>query len=353
MNATYTPHRLQFKFDAGTSRGVMREKTTFFIKIWEDGQERKAGWGEAAPLAKLSIDDRADFEERLRHYLQAFAQLPNPWDFYQLPGIEEFPSIVMALETAVKDWERGGEKVVFSEAFAKKGLRMPINGLVWMGSREFMKEQVQNKLEAGFTCIKMKIGAIDFEEECQLLHYIRQQFPPEQIELRVDANGAFSPSKALEKLKRLSEYQLHSIEQPIKQGQWEQMASLCKKTPLPIALDEELIGLHARVKEALLEAIQPQYIILKPTLIGGFRESEAWIQLAENRQVGWWMTSALEANIGLNAIAQFTADKKATLPQGLGTGQLFHNNIDSPLTIENGKIYSDTSKSWGEITLNS
>lgn len=351
MKTDYIPYRLQFKFDAGTSRGIIREKTTFFIKIHEEDNPEKVGWGEAAPLAKLSIDDRADFEERLRFYLRGVGGLTHPWEFYRLPGIEEFPSIVMALETALRDLENGGKKMIYSAAFAEQEKRLPINGLVWMGSKEFMKEQIQAKIEAGFDCIKMKIGAIDFEQECSLLQYIRQQFTASEIELRVDANGAFTPTQALERLKRLSEYELHSIEQPIRQGQWGEMARLCEQTPLPIALDEELIGLPARSnKQELLEAIKPQYIILKPTLVGGFKESDEWIALAESLNIGWWMTSALEANIGLNAIAQFTEYKKATLPQGLGTGQLFHNNIHSPLSIEQGHIYSDLSKEWGAPT---
>ncbi len=347
LTAQYYPHRLRFKFDAGTSRGVLREKATFFVSLASTESPSVLGWGECAPLAKLSIDDCADFEERLRYYLKELEQLENPWDFRSLPGIESYPSIEMGLEVALLDLENGGRKILFSRSFVEEGARIPINGLVWMGDKEFMRKQMQEKLEMGFSCIKMKIGAINFEEELALLAYLRKQFDASTLELRVDANGAFAEGEALERLKRLSEFELHSIEQPIRQGNWEAMARLCEVTPLPIALDEELIGLEARAhKYALLSQIKPQYIILKPTLIGGFQQSGQWIEAAESLNIGWWMTSALEANIGLNAIAQFTASKKVSLPQGLGTGQLFHNNIESPLTVSQGAIFYDSQKGW-------
>jgi len=216
-----------------------------------------------------------------------------------------------------------------------------------MGKKEFMLEQIQQKIQQGFSCIKLKIGAIDFDKELELLQLIRKNFSAEKIELRVDANGAFKPKDALQKLEKLSKYDLHSIEQPIKQGQWEEMAKLCRKTPLPIALDEELIGVfNSAKKEELLQSIQPQYIILKPSLIGGFHGTQKWLDLAEKHQIGWWITSALESNVGLNAIAQFTFTKKTSMPQGLGTGSLFNNNIPSPLEVRGEKIYYDPKTNW-------
>lgn len=216
-----------------------------------------------------------------------------------------------------------------------------------MGSEAFMKQQIKEKIEAGFTCIKMKIGAIDFQSEINLLKSIRKEFSSADIELRVDANGAFSCSEALEKLKRLSEFDLHSIEQPIKQGQIENMTLLCEQTPLPIALDEELIGVFALTqKQMLLQTIKPQYIILKPSLVGSFKGCDEWIGTTERLNIGWWMTSALESNVGLNAIAQYTYTKQNLMPQGLGTGGLFTNNFDSPLVVKNGKLQYNNSKKW-------
>ncbi|MFT6755473.1 MAG: L-alanine-DL-glutamate epimerase-like enolase superfamily enzyme, partial [Urechidicola sp.] len=224
---------------------------------------------------------------------------------------------------------------------------IPINGLIWMGSDQFMHQQIKEKLESGFTTIKMKIGAIDFNTELSLLKSIRKEYNANEIELRVDANGAFDPKEALEKLKRLSEMELHSIEQPIKQGQWQEMARLCEETPLDIALDEELIGIHfVTKKEELLLTVNPQYIILKPSLIGGIGGSNEWINLSNSHNVAWWITSALESNVGLNAIAQFTYDLGVKIPQGLGTGGLFTNNFDSPLEIKKGELHYNKNKDW-------
>jgi L-alanine-DL-glutamate epimerase-like enolase superfamily enzyme len=216
-----------------------------------------------------------------------------------------------------------------------------------MGSESFMKEQIAKKIEAGFSCIKMKIGAIYFQQEINLLKSIRNQFSSKDIELRVDANGAFHPTNALEKLKILSDLDLHSIEQPIKQGQIDAMATLCKKTPLPIALDEELIGVFSVTKkQELLQTINPQYIILKPSLVGGFSGSDEWINLAEKQNIGWWITSALESNVGLNAIAQYTYTKQSIMPQGLGTGSLFTNNFECPMQVNNGQLQYNNLKNW-------
>jgi L-alanine-DL-glutamate epimerase-like enolase superfamily enzyme len=264
-----------------------------------------------------------------------------------LDELYKFPSIQFGLETAFASFESENTFEIFPSEFTQGTDSIPINGLIWMGTESFMKQQIKDKIEAGFYCIKMKIGAIDFQTELQLLNSIRKEFSSKDIELRVDANGAFSPLEALEKLKRLSELDLHSIEQPIKQGQIEAMASLCEKSVLPIALDEELIGVFSKEKKKdLLETIKPQYIILKPSLVGGFSGSKEWIDLAEKQNSGWWITSALESNIGLNAIAQWTYTLKNIMPQGLGTGGLFTNNFDSPLQVKNGTLQYEKNKNW-------
>lgn len=340
MIATYKPYTLNFKHASGTSRGILKTKETWFI-ILNDNQKR--GIGECGMFRGLSNDDRPDFEEKLRWTCKNI----NLGLKILLPKLIEFPSIQFGLEMAFKSLQSNDGFELFPSEFTKSELAIPINGLIWMGSEDFMKQQIKAKLKAGFSCIKMKIGAIDFDAELALLKSIRREFSSNDIELRVDANGAFMPSEALEKLKRLSDYDLHSIEQPIRQGQWNEMARLCEYTTLPIALDEELIGIYSKEKkQQLLSTINPQYIILKPTLIGGFESSESWMQYAKQSNTGWWITSALESNIGLNAIAQWTFVLKSKLPQGLGTGSLFTNNFDSPLRVKNGTLRYQTNRNW-------
>lgn len=338
--ATYQKHILQFKQPSGTSRGILKTKETWFLIINANG---KQGIGECGMFKGLSVDDRPDFEEKL----QWVCDNVNLDSAILLHGLTEFPSIQFGLEMALKALEAKAPFELFPSEFTIGKKSIPINGLIWMGTEAFMQQQIRDKIESGFTCIKMKIGAIDFQTEIQLLKSIRNEFSSNDIELRVDANGAFSPSGALKKLQLLSELDLHSIEQPIKQGQIEDMARLCGETPLPIALDEELIGVFSKEsKRELLETIKPQYIILKPTLVGGFKGSDEWIQMAGNNNIGWWITSALESNIGLNAIAQYTFTKQSKLPQGLGTGSLFTNNIESPLEVKNGSLYYNTLNNW-------
>ena len=340
MTATYQQYTLNFKQASGTSRGILKTKETWFI-ILNEGL--KKGFGECGLFRGLSIDDRPDYEAKLKWTCQNINLGLNEL----LPELEEFPSIQFGLETAFKSLESQGGFDLFPSEFTKHEDTIPINGLIWMGTEHFMKTQIQEKLEAGFSCIKMKIGAIDFQTEIDLLKSIRKQFSSQDIELRVDANGAFKPSEALEKLKILSDFDLHSIEQPIKQGQIEDMEKLCEVTPLPIALDEELIGVFSEEKkQELLQTINPQYIILKPSLIGGFKGSDSWINLANKQNIGWWITSALESNIGLNAIAQYTYCLKSSLPQGLGTGGLFSNNFESPLLVKNGTLQYSKVKPW-------
>lgn len=340
MKATFQKYILNFKQASGTSRGVLKTKETYFFKI-TDGD--KMGIGECAVFKGLSIDDRPDYEATLDWLCNHI----NSEEGFLLKELVEFPSIQFGLEQALLSIKSDNPFLLFSSKFTNSEDSININGLIWMGDEAFMNQQIQEKIETGFSTIKMKIGAIDFDTELKLLKNIRNHFSSNEIELRVDANGAFQPNEALEKLKRLAEFELHSIEQPIKQGQIEEMANLCLKTPLPIALDEELIGIFdVTKKQQLLQIINPQYIILKPSLIGGIKGSEEWIQLAENQQIGWWITSALESNIGLNTIAQWTYILNNNMPQGLGTGSLFTNNFESPLTVKNGHLQYCNTKKW-------
>ncbi|MAD97243.1 MAG: o-succinylbenzoate synthase [Flavobacteriaceae bacterium] len=340
MKAFYKRYVLHFKSPSGTSRGILKTKETWFIILEENG---KLGIGETGLFRGLSYDDVPNYEEKLQWVCENIHLGLNAL----LDQTRAFPSIQFGLEQAFLSFQNESPFTFFPSKFSEGKDAISINGLIWMGTADFMKKQIAEKLEAGFDCIKMKIGAIDFEAELQLLKSIRDEFGKEEIELRVDANGAFHPDNALEKLKRLSDFDLHSIEQPIKQGQYEQMARLCATTPLPIALDEELIGvLSSEEKVKVLQDIQPQYIILKPSLIGGFAGSREWINLAEQFNCGWWITSALESNVGLNAIGQFTYLQNSNLPQGLGTGSLFTNNLDSPLTVSQGKLSLANDKKW-------
>ncbi|MDG1529129.1 MAG: o-succinylbenzoate synthase [Polaribacter sp.] len=340
MQATYHKYILNFKRPSGTSRGILKTKETWFIIIDDNG---KRGVGECGILRTLSIDDRPDYEEKLKWTCQ---NIQLGLDTL-LKELFEFPSIQFGLEQVFLSLDSKNKFELFPSKFTQGKESILINGLVWMGGKEFMKRQIKEKLTSGFSCIKMKIGAIDFETEMDLLTTIRKEFSSKEIELRVDANGAFLPQNALEKLKRLSDLDIHSIEQPIKKGQLEEMALLCEKTPLPIALDEELIGVFLEErKEELLQIIQPQFIILKPSLIGGFNGSNEWIEKAKKQNISWWITSALESNIGLNAIAQFTHTLQNKMPQGLGTGSLYTNNFNSPLEIEKGNLQYNNSKSW-------
>jgi o-succinylbenzoate synthase len=340
MKATYFKHQLQFKRPSGTSRGVLTYKETWFIQLENTTRQ---GIGECGMFKGLSIDDRQDFEAKLAWTCEHI----NLGLDVLLAELIEFPSIQFGLEMAFLSVSHQNQFELFPSDFTKGKGSIPINGLIWMGDPVFMKQQIKDKLASGFSCIKLKIGAIDFDKELELMRSIRQEFDADTIEIRVDANGAFKPNEALEKLKRLSDYNLHSIEQPIQQGQVDDMAQLCSESPLPIALDEELIGVFSVTeKQFLLQTIKPQYIILKPTLVGGFKGSQEWITLAESNQIGWWVTSALESNIGLNAIAQWTYTLESPLPQGLGTGGLFTNNIQSPLVVDSGQLVYDLKTKW-------
>ncbi len=334
-------YQLKFRQPAGTSRGIYAYRDIWYIVVTSTEQPGHWGIGECAPLPDLSIDAIDNYDKVLRKACQQVAH-----DGYiNTEALRPYPSILFGLETAMHHFNQGSF-ALWDTPFSRGEAGITINGLIWMGDKETMLQRIEEKLTAGFRCIKLKIGAIDFDEEIELLRHIRSHYLAKEIELRVDANGAFSATDACEKLNRLAEFDLHSIEQPIKAGQWEEMAKLCSNTPLPIALDEELIGIFSKKeKRQLLESICPQYIILKPSLHGGISGCQEWIEEAEKLNIGWWITSALESNIGLNAIAQWTATLNNPLPQGLGTGQLFTSNWELPL-----KIYRDTL--WFESSSN-
>jgi len=340
LTARYKTIHMQFKFPAGTSRGVLLHKPSSFLILEKDGF---TGIGECSIIPGLSIDPVESYTEKMDTLCSILNQGADPSSI----DLEGYPSIAFGLETALLDLAAKGSKCLFPDSAFTKGVTgIPINGLVWMGDKAFMQKQIREKIESGYHCIKLKIGANDFDTELEIIAGIRSQFSSTDMEIRLDANGAFGPHDALDKLIRLSVYDIHSIEQPIRQYQYDAMMDICAYSPIPIVLDEELIGLNSDEKEFMLEKIKPAYIILKPSLLGGFRESQEWIQLAEKHHTGWWVTSALEANIGLNAIAQWTATLGSPMPQGLGTGQLYYNNIPSPLTIEQAKLYYRPDKGW-------
>ena len=340
MKASYHQYMLDFKKPSGTSRGVLTQKETWFIILENQG---KMGVGECGLLRGLSIDDRPDYEIKLKWVCENI-HLGEEQLWHQTI---EFPSIQFGIEMAFKSLESENPFELFPSEFINSKESILINGLVWMGNEVFMKQQIQEKIEQGFKCIKLKIGALNFKEELEILRSIRRHFSPNQIELRVDANGAFDSNFALDKLNQLSEFKIHSIEQPIPKDHADNMAELCKNTPIPIALDEELIGVFSlQEKKDLLSKIKPQYIILKPSFVGGFRGTKEWIKLSEKMNIGWWITSALESNIGLNAIAQWTFLQKNKMPQGLGTGALYTNNFESPLKVENGNLWYDKNLNW-------
>lgn len=340
MNASYFKYLLHFKQPSGTSRGILTDKETWFIVIEKEG---KKGIGECGILRGLSADDRPDYEEKLQWTCQNIhlGEL-KLWD-----ELIEFPSIQFGLEMAFLSLKSENPFVLFPSKFTENTKSISINGLVWMGDEAFMKAQIEDRIEQGFSCIKLKIGAIDFDKELDLLRFIRANFDEETIEIRVDANGAFNSNEALFKINQLAGFKLHSIEQPIKKNQTDTMSVLCKSTSIPIALDEELIGVFSvEAKQKLLQEIRPQYIVLKPSFVGGFRGTLEWISVAEKFNIAWWITSALESNVGLNAIAQFTFLQNNLLAQGLGTGSLYTNNFDCPLTVSDGQLWYDTKKEW-------
>lgn len=337
MRLAYAPYILKFKSPAGTSRGIMYEKHTFFIKIFDENDPSKFGIGECSVFPGLSPEADGNYGYKLVELLANIA-LGKETD---LTG---YSSVIFGLEQALRDFAGGCRHVYFPSEFTQGQESIEINGLVWMGDFDQMIERIDEKVGQGFHCIKLKIGAIDWKKEVDMIEYIRKKYSESKLQIRVDANGGFTMDNALPRLKRLADLGVHSIEQPIPSGAPELMAFLCEVSPLKIALDESLIGVFGKDKKSiLLDEIKPAYIILKPSLCGGFSGAEEWIRIAEERGIGWWVTSALESNVGLNALAQWTATLHTTIPQGLGTGALFTNNFECPLWLESDKMRYDAS----------
>jgi o-succinylbenzoate synthase len=323
-----------------TSRGTLHTKPSWFLIL---KQEEKLGIGECSVIPGLNPEFDGDYEKKLADLVQDFNEGKIP----DLTEYDKFPSIRFGLETALIDLNIQPTGILFPSEFTEGSKGIPINGLIWMGSKKEMQERISDKLNQGFRVLKLKVGALDFDDEISLLKSIRNKFHPEILEIRLDANGAFDQQTALEKLKRLSEFHIHSIEQPIKAGQWETMEQLCWQSPIPIALDEDLISVtEPEIKIRMLKQIKPQYIILKPSLTGGLQKSREWINIASELNIGWWVTSALESNVGLNAIAQWTYTLNPTMVQGLGTGQVFSNNIPSPLQLKGPVLYYRPEAEW-------
>lgn len=343
MKAAYCKYILVFKEPATTSRETMRVKETFFVKVWDEHRPEIFGIGECPLFRGLSCDDRPDYEAVLHNICQQVDDFSS--DLHH--KLKDWPSIVFGLETALLDLKNGGRRIIFPGDWPSGKKSLTINGLVWMGSEQQMLRRVEAKLRDGFRCIKFKIGGISFADELNMIRSVRDAFPASDLEIRLDANGAFSPADAIDKLERLARYDIHSIEQPIRQHQWQTMAELCKCSPIPIALDEELIGLNTRSEKIrMLEFVRPQYIILKPALCGGISGANEWIDIAGSGGVGWWATSALESNIGLNAIAQWCASLNVSMPQGLGTGMLYENNISSPIRLHSQNLLYESGAGW-------
>lgn len=331
-------HDLVFKKPAKTSRNVFKNRTIYLIHL-TDLKTGRTGVGESAPLQLLSIDDITNYEENLRNKLDEFCLTGNLDEL----ELHNFPSIKFGIETAVLDSKAGEKGELFETPFTQGRQSIPVNGLVWMNQADAMLEEALAKIESGFNVIKFKVGALDFDQECRLLEKIRSKYSAFKITLRLDANGAFLPDEAAKQLKELSRFEIHSIEQPIKASQWDAMQQLCAESKIDIALDEELIGVKiGQDGDKMLQYLKPQYIILKPNLIGGLKNADHWISLANKNNIDWWATSALESNVGLNAIAQWVSKYDTTLAQGLGTGSLFTNNLPSRLLLQNGQMSYNT-----------
>ncbi len=352
LRASYFKKVFVFNFKARTSRGLMKDKTSWFIKLWDDKSPSCFGIGECGPLPGLSPDARPDFEEKLQTTVDSInaASFETGNALNQVltlvpPG---FSSMLFGMETALLDLANGGKRIIYENKFLN-GYEIPINGLIWMGDMDFMMGQISIKVYDGFRCIKLKVGGLDFDRECDIVQYIRKRYFRDNITVRLDANGAFKPDDVLYKLEQLARYDIHSIEQPIKPGLPE-MEELCRKSPIPVVFDEELIGKNSLdEKDDLLQRLKPSYIVLKPTLHGGLRGCAEWISVAEKNNIEWWITSALESGVGLNAICQFTANYDIRIPQGLGTGMIYDNNFESPLEVKRGHIFYDQKKSWDEL----
>ena len=338
---SYFPYPLHFKRPAGTSRGYLRTKVSYFFRMAYKDQPNVVGWGECGPIKGLSVDDWPNLVAQLDRVCERI----NAGQPLETLDLSQWPSIAFGLEMARLDLEHGGKRLLFPSDFSQGRAGLPLHGLIWMDSHEGILRQVANKVDQSFTCIKMKIGALDFEQECAVLADIRQRFP--EVQLRLDANGAYTPDDALRVLERLAHFDIHFLEQPIKPKQWSAMAKVCAESPIPIALDEELIGIHDnQQRKTLLETIQPQHIVLKPMLLGGFAAAEKWMELAEKLGIEWWINSSLESNVGLNAICQWTSALQTGRIHGLGTGMLYTNNVPSPIRLSGSRLHIDHSQAW-------
>ena len=341
VRASYIHHPLHFHRPAGTSRGVLHQKDCWFLKLTNG--EGTTGWGEVSFIPGVSVEDPGEMEIRLDHV----CKLISRGEMDPSQSLPNLPGVQFALETALRDLEQGGTRILYPSDFTEGLAGIPTNGLIWMGDRAFLLEQIRSKIEMGYRVLKMKVGALEFREELDLLKWIRAEYGTGDLEIRLDANGAWRPEDARERLASLAGFGIHSVEQPIGAGQPEAIAELCKDPAIPVALDEELIGISSpELRQDLLQIIRPQYIILKPGLLGGFSVAEDWINAARELDIGWWVTSALESNIGLNAIAQWTYQLGISMPQGLGTGQLYRNNILSPLEIKGDQLWYCKENPW-------
>ncbi len=327
----------------------MKDRTCWFIKVFDEKDPSVFGIGECAPMAGLSPELKDGFETKLKEFVESFSLNTIPSDLNEIiskfPSIEKMSSILFAVETALLDLSNGGNRVIFKSSF-NEGKAIPINGLIWMGGMDFMLQQIEIKIRDGFRCIKLKVGGLDFEKECDILQYVRRKYFRDNITIRLDANGAFKNEDALYKLNELSKFNVHSIEQPVKKGS-EYLAEVCAKSPIPVALDEELSGVYGGQRAELLQKLKPQYIIIKPSLHGGLSGTSAWIEEAQKLGIGWWVTSSLESSVGLNALAQFVGQYPVEIPQGLGTGAIYDDNFESPLEVsKNGQLVMNSKISW-------
>ena len=341
IRASYIDYPLVFIRPAGTSRGVLEEKPCWFIKLTSEAGI--TGIGEVSFIPGLSVEDQEEMEIQLDH----ICKLISRGEMDPLQALPSIPGVQFALETAMRDMERGGERILFPSPFTEGEAGIPTNGLIWMGAKPFMISQIREKMKLGFRVLKLKVGSLRFSEELDVVRWIRSEFGAGDLVIRLDANGAWKPDAALEKMEHFARFGIHSIEQPIAPGQLKELAQLCCDSAIPVALDEELIGISDPMeRSALLEKVRPAYIVLKPGLLGGFSVAADWIGLAESYGSGWWITSALESNIGLNAIAQWTWQLEVTRHQGLGTGALYTNNITSPLVCSGEQLWFRPENEW-------
>jgi o-succinylbenzoate synthase len=343
IELSYKKYDLIFRNPAGTSRGILKTKTSWIFILKDSEKPNKIFHGECSLIQGLSPDDSSLINDIMN---EICIKVNNSQLLDNILIPEDFPAIKFGFEMLILDYNSEKEKLLFNSDFTLGKAGIPINGLIWMADKNNMFSQIKNKLDSGWNCIKLKIGAIDFNSEIELLKYIREQYSVDHVEIRLDANGAFKSEDALNKLNILSDFTIHSIEQPIKQGNIEKMSELCEISPIPIALDEELIGVASVEKFKLLDTIKSAYIVLKPSLLGGFKESQEWTNIASSLNIEYWITSALESNIGLNAIAQWTATLPGNKTHGLGTGMLYTNNFISPLNIKDQKLFYNISESW-------